>query len=198
MTYVTGNVLPEAELNSKPRANLALESAVIYPAPLLWWTWADGSKPDTTGATGNPKIIMGGYSSGTGIFQGQDAHGTTKTETLALAFPLPECYVAAGNVTLTATARYNDSAAGTITVKTLAAKVYKVSEDGTAGADINSTAPQTLTGTMAQYSFTITPATLSPGNLLRIYLQIVLTVTGGTGAQKAEFGGASLKLDIKG
>jgi hypothetical protein len=198
MAYVTGDVLPLAEVNTKPRANMAQEDAIAYPVPITAWVYADGDVLNTTGAAGDPQIVMGGWGSGTGILRGQDAHGTTKTETVCFDFAVPECYVAAETVSLTVTARYSDSGTGTMSAKTIDAEVYEIAEAGTASSDLCTTAAQTLTTSMAQYTFAITSSAIAAGDILRVLLRIVLTESGGSGAQKAEFGGASIKLDIKG
>ncbi|MDD5543889.1 MAG: hypothetical protein PHX83_12015 [Acidobacteriia bacterium] len=198
MAYGTGDVLPLAEVNSKPRANLKQEDAISYPVPITAWVYADGDVLNTTGAAGDPQIVMGGYGSGTGVLRGQDAHGTTKTETVCFAFRVPECYVAAETITLSVTARYSDTGTGTMSAKSIDCECYEIAEAGTAGSDICATAAQTLTTSMAAFSFTITASGVSPGDLLRFFVRTVLTESGGTGAQKAEIGGATVKLDIKG
>jgi len=197
MAYVTGDVLPQSEVNSKPRANLLQEDAVTYPIPLIDFRWADGTIPDTTGAAGNPQIVIGGWGSGTGIFRGEDAQAAEKTETLFIDFAVPECYVASETITAKVSARYNDAGANTMATKTIDCEAYEIAQAGTAGSDLCATAAQTITGTMASYSFTITDASISPGDMLRVYFRIVVEGNSG-GVVKAEFGGATIDLDIKG
>jgi hypothetical protein len=196
--FATGDPITAAFLNAIPRGNLLQEDLVIFPVPLLGWRYANGNTLDATGAAGNPKIIMGGWGSGTGILEGQDAHGTTKTETVQFAFALPSNYVAGSAIALHASGRFSDTGTGTLSVKTIDAEVYKIAQAGTAGSDICATAAQTITTTMADYTFTITPTGLVAGDVLRVLLRIVLTESGGTGAQKAEFGGSSLYLSVQG
>jgi hypothetical protein len=196
MAYVTGDVLPLSEVNTKPRANMIQEDAVPYLIPLFAVRYADGSIPDTTGAAGNPLISMGGYGSGTGIFQGEDAQAALKTETLCFDFALPECYVAAQTVTVNCTARFNDAGTNTESTKTIDCEVYEVAEAGTVGSDLCATAIQTLTDTMAQYAFTVTATGLAAGDLLRVFFQCKLQGD-SNGALKVEFGGFSVDLDIK-
>uniref|UniRef100_A0A6M3ILY7 Uncharacterized protein n=1 Tax=viral metagenome TaxID=1070528 RepID=A0A6M3ILY7_9ZZZZ len=197
MPYVTGDVLPLSEVNSKPRANFAQEDTVPYLIPLTAFRWADGSIPNTTGAAGNPKLVMGGYGSGTGIFQGEDAQAALKTETLTFDFAIPECYVASETVAVAVYARFNDAGTNTESTKTIDLECYEVAGAGTAGSDLCATAIQTLTATMAAYSFTITDAGLSAGDLLRIFTQCKLQGD-SNGALKVEVGGAIVYLDIKG
>lgn len=196
-TYQTGDLLPITEITQKPRANLLQEDAVAYPVQLTSIKWADGISPDATGAAGKPKLLLGGWGSGTGIFQGQDAQAALKTETLFFDFAIPECYVNGQTVTVSISARYNDAGSNTLSSKTLDLECYNIDQAGTAGSDINLTAIQTLTGIMTAYSFTISPAALSAGSLLRVYFQTAIQGNSG-GALKAEVGGATVYLDIKG
>lgn len=196
-TFAQGNVLPVATANAWPRANMVQEDAIPYLIPLTALRWADGLIPDTTGAAGKPKLVMGGYGSGTGIFQGEDAQAATKTETLYFDYTLKECYVAGQTVTVSFSARFNDAGTNTESPKTIDCEAYEVAEAGTAGSDICATAIQTLTASMASYAFTITPTGLAAGDLLRIFVQTALAGN-SNGVLKMELGGATVKLDIKG
>ena len=195
--YVTGDVLSPEVANAWPRSKMEQENTVRYSIPLTAFRWADGSIPNTTGAAGKPKVVMGGYGSGTGIFQGEDAQSSAKTETLAFDFAIPECYVAGQTVQVSVTARYNDAGSNTVAQKSLDCEGYEVTEAGTAGSDLCATAAQTLTGSMAAYTFAITADNLSAGDLIRVFLRTVLQGD-GSGVLKMELGGASVKLDIKG
>jgi len=196
-TFSTGDVLPVATVNAWPRSNMLQEDAILYPIPIFGFRWEDGNIPDTTGAAGKPALVMGGYGSGTGIFQGEDAQAALKTETLCFDFVLPECYVSGQTVTVTVSARYNDSGTNTISTKTIDCECYKIDEDGTADSDICATAVQTLSSSMESYSFDITATSLSAGNLLRVFIRTALQGD-SNGVLKAEVGGATVELDIKG
>lgn len=196
-TFATGDALPASFLNAIPRANLAQESAVEYSIPLTSVRWEDGTIPDTTGAAGNPALVMGGYGSGTGIFQGEDAQAALKTERLAFDFSIPECYVSAGAFVVTVGARFYDAGTNTEATKQIDLEAYRIASYGTAGSDINSTAAQTLTASMAEYSFTITAATLTPGDLVRVFIETQLQGD-SNGALKAEVGGMIVKIEVKG
>jgi len=172
------------------------EDAVPYLIPLSAFRWADGSIPNITGAAGNPALVMGGYGSGTGILQGEDAQAGLKTETVYFDFAIPECYVASETVIIDVTARFNDAGTNTEATKTIDMQAYEIAEAGTAGSDICATAIQTLTAAMASYSFTITDSGLSAGDLLRVFVQCKLQGD-SNGALKVEIGGATVNLDIK-
>ena len=153
--------------------------------------------PDTVGAAGNPKLVMSGWGSGTGIFQGEDAQEVLKTETLCFEFVLPECYVAGQSVILSITARINDAGGNSHTFDSLDVEAYEIAEAGTAESDICATDAQTLAEIMTAYSFTITSTNLGPGDLVRIFIRTSIQGSFG-GSFKAEIGGATMKLDIKG
>jgi hypothetical protein len=197
-TFVAGDPLSAAFMNAMKRGNQEQIALQPFPVPLCGLRYADGNTVNATGAAGNPKLVMGGWGSGKGILQGEDAHGTTKTETVCFEFAIPESYDDAQDVKLTVSARVNDSGAGTMSVKTIDVEAYEVAEAGTAGSDLCATAAQDLTTSMAQYTFVITATGLVRGDMLRILVRTVITESGGTGAQKAEIGGVSLLADIKG
>jgi|GEM_PF-5319255 len=196
--FTTRTAITAAFLNAIKRGNQEQIALQVYPVSICHLRYANGTVLDATGAAGNPKLIMGGWGSGTGVLLGEDAHGTTKTETVVALVPLPECYDDGNDVRVTITARVNDSGAGTMSVKTIDCEAYKIAEAGTAGSDLCATAVQNLTTIMAQYTFVITAASLVRGDLLRIFIRTVITESGGTGAQKAEIGGVSVQMDIRG
>jgi len=196
-TFNTGDEISAAFLNAIPRGNLEQEDLVNYPIQITAWRWADGSIPDTTGAAGNPAILMGGWGSGTGIFQGEDAQAGAKTETMFFDFPVPECYVDGETITLSVSARYNDAGTNSMGTKSIDVEAYEIAEAGTAGSDINNTAAQTLTGSMAAYSWTILPTNVGAGDMIRIYVRTVIQGD-NNGAVKMELGGATVKIDLKG
>jgi len=195
--WANGDVLTAAFLNAIPRANLA-EEGFNYPVPLTQWRYANGNTLDATGAAGNPKIVMGGWGSGTGILQGEDAHGTTKTETVCFDFVLPPEYKAASDIYVYIAARVYDTGSGTMSTKTVDVEAYEIAGYGTAGSDLCTDGAAPLTTNMAWYFFTITPTNLVAGDQLRIFARITITESGGTGSQYAQFGGALFSLTVRG
>jgi hypothetical protein len=187
-----------AFLNAIKRGNQEQIALQNYPVPLCSLRYADGSTVNPTGAAGNPQLVMGGWGSGTGLLRGQDAHGTTKTETVMLEFPVPECFDDGQDLKITVTARVYDTGAGTMSVKTVDCECYKIAEAGTAGSDLCETAVQNLTTIMGQFTFVITATDLVRGDMIRAFVRTVITESGGTGAQKAEIGGISVPQDIRG
>ncbi len=194
-TYVQGDTVPLSEFNAKPRTNLLQQDAVRYNIPLSAAQYADGDPIDATGAAGDPKIVNGGWGDGNLHIEGQAADNNTKTETYMLEFSLPVEYVAGQTVSFFAIAEYDG--AGTLTTKTVDIEVYGDDRDGTPSADLNATAAQTITTSVVQYDFTITPTTLNPGDLLRIYVRTVMVET-GTNPATPKIYTHGLLLDIKG
>jgi hypothetical protein len=195
--WATGDVLTAAFLNAIPRANLA-EEGFNYPVPLTQWRYANGNTLDATGAAGNPKIVMGGWGSGTGILQGEDAHGATKTETVCFDFVLPAEYKAGSDIYFFISGRVYDTGTGTISAKTIDVEAYEINDYGAAGADLCVDAAQNIDTTMQSYIFGITATNLAPCDRLRILARITITESGGTGSQYAQFGGALFSLTVRG
>lgn len=195
--WANGDVLTAAFLNAIPRVNLA-EDSIEYPIPLLQWRYADGTVLDATGAAGKPKLVMGGWGSGTGILQGEDAHGATKTETVCFDFTLPAEYKAGSDIYLFVSGRVYDTGSGTMSAKTIDVEVYKISQYGTAGSDLCIDSAQNLATYMMAYIFGVTATDLVAGDRLRVLARITITESGGTGSQYAQFGGASFSLTVRG
>lgn len=195
--WANGDVLTAAFLNAIPRVNLA-EDSIEYPVPLLQWRYANGDVLNATGAAGNPRLVMGGWGSGTGILQGEDAHGTTKTETVCFDFVLPPEYKAASDIYFYVAGRVYDTGSGTMSTKTIDVEAYEITGYGTAGADICADAAQNLTTNMGWYIFAITATNLVAGDRIRVLARITITESGGTGSQYAQFGGATFLLTVRG
>jgi hypothetical protein len=82
--------------------------------------------------------------------------------------------------------------------ETIDAEVYKGDGAAGVGADLCTTAAQTLTATFANYDFTVTPTSLAAGDLLDIQLTGAVNDTGGTANKLVEIGSVEMLLDVKG
>lgn len=103
------------------------------------------------------------------------ANGNTKADSALFEYILPPGYVAGQNVTVTINAGYT-LGSGVLTTKTVGLAAYRTAKDGTQAASICATAAQTFTAAGAtDYAFTLTGATLSPGD--RLILQPTITLT---------------------
>lgn len=195
--FATRTPITATFLNAIQRGNQEQIALQRYGLPLTSFRYSDGTEPVATAAAGKPGIKMGGWGSGTGYFQGENAKNTTKTEYLAIDVMLPDSYDDDEDIKIGVTARVNQSG-GTISVKTIDIECYKLADAGTAGSDLCSTAAQNLTTSMAEYLFVITNTGLVRGDRLRVIIKTVVTETANSGTQYAEVGGASLYADIKG
>lgn len=103
------------------------------------------------------------------------ANNNAKSDSGLLEYIVPAGYVAGSNLTVTMNASVNIGS-GTLSVKTLGLAAYRCSTAGVEGVNICSTSVQTLTSNAAtDYTFTITGATLFPGD--RLVLQPTLAIT---------------------
>lgn len=113
---------------------------------------------------------------GTGLsLVSEAANANTKTDAAMLEFVMPQEYVAAQNFNVAVNVGVTIGA-GTLSTKTIGLNAYRLKADGTMAADICATGAITLTSNAAtDYNFTITGATMLPGD--RIVLKPTLTLT---------------------
>lgn len=117
------------------------------------------------------------YVSGTSmVLNGEAASLNTKTDDAAFELVLPPNYVAGQNITVTVNAQ--TVGAGTLSVKTLGVSANKISTAGAAGANLGPVT-QNLTGAATDLAYTITGATLNPGDVVAFKVETVLTETAG-------------------
>lgn len=197
-SFEVGTVLDPAFLNAIPRGNNEQVALQRFPLPISQMRYSDGDPVNATGGAGDPQIAMSGWADGSGVLRGQDAHGTTKTETVFIDFAVPESYCDGEDIRVGVRARVNDTGSGVMTTKTVDVAAYKIDSSGAAGADICATDEQEIATNSLEYAFVLTPTGVVRGDLLRIYFRTVITESGGSGTQKAEIGGADVMLDIKG
>lgn len=141
----------------------------------------DGTVMDATGGAGKFSISLVIGTSQTLL--GEAAQNNTKTDNATTEIIIGGSYIAAQNLTLTLNAKHVE-AGGTTLTNTVNAHLYRYADDGSQGADLISHAALAITGSNADYAFTVTGATLNPGD--RVLLQIVSIATegGNTGTTK--------------
>lgn len=104
---------------------------------------------------------------------GEVATSNTKTDACIVNYRLPESYVAGNNLTVGINCA---EIGGASTLQTMLLNAYRLDEAGGEGADICATAVQNLpTTTPAILNYTITGATLSPGDIVQLKLTAVVT-----------------------
>jgi hypothetical protein len=109
---------------------------------------------------------------------GEAAQGNTKTSVALIEFVLPPSYVAGANITVTVNCHHTGT--GTAGTKTIDLRAFKNASAGTQGSDICATAVQTISGTAADYAFTVTGTGLAVGDKLTLEITNVLQETGAS------------------
>lgn len=109
------------------------------------------------------------------------ANNSTKTDVSYFEYAVPSSYV--DGQPLTATVNANTTGAGTPGTETVVAVAYRLAKDGTQGANLVTTAAQTVGAAAADYAFNIGGATLLPGDRIMLGVQTVIQETAGTNLQ---------------
>ena len=180
------------------RSQLAAESLARYQVATMLCRTQDGNamQGGSLPPANEFSVAINGWGIGTMVLRGQEAKGNTKTSTLAFEFALPVEYIADGNVRLVIHAQYaGDGEPGT---KTIDAEVRELADDGTASGDLCVTAAQTVTGSWADYIFTITDTNLTGGDRLMVLVRTVIQETGNSEEVHAEIGSIEFQLDVRG
>lgn len=144
--------------------------------PLKAFTNSDGSVLAAAPAAGKFGLTLTFGTSQTLL--SETANSNTKTDIATLEYQLPNSYVAGQDLTLSV----NAIVSGTLTTKTIAADARKMTDAGAAGANLIATAAQVMGLANADSVFTITGATLSPGD--RIMLQLTMVITEASAANQ--------------
>lgn len=114
---------------------------------------------------------------GTSLFlASQTATGLTRTTTGSFEFTLPSNYIPGRDIVITVNSHHTGT--GTPGTRTIDAQVYRIAADGTSGADLVTTAAQTITGAAADYAFVATGTSLAPGDRVQVVVVGVLQETG--------------------
>jgi len=193
---VRGNIQPAVE-----RSSLLQYNAQVYQIPLTSakiWDAAQTNLPGTA-ATDDLEINTGTWGTNVPSIQTNDlkaAGATTRYALFEVATP-PE-YVAGQTVTLRASAGMLTTIADTSA--TLDFEAYITDREGlVSGSDLVSTAFTSINSlTFADYSFTLTPTTIDPGQKILIRMAIAVN-DGATGtAVIGSVGALELLLDTQG
>jgi hypothetical protein len=180
------------------RTQLTTETGSPYPVVLT------GLKTHATlvglgTAAGTPAgdcgLTPGTCGTNTPVVIGEAASGNSKSDAARFLFELPKQYVAGAAVTLKVRAKV--TVAATVSA-TLQAAAYRA--DGAAGvsANLQAGAAQALTTAFADYTFTITPTALNPGDTLDVLLTLAVNDTGGTTGAVGEISAVTMLLNSQG
>jgi hypothetical protein len=191
---VSGDVKP-----LRARASiLTQEPLKAYPLDLTLGRVHDA--PQTLiGTPGNDDLGLDGTTFGTdSVFVTTgDVKGVTTTRRARYQFTLPPEYEEAEDVKIRVSAGMKTTVSDT--TATVDIEVHKVAGDRTVGTDLCATAAQSINSlTMADKDFTITAATLSPGDQLDIRVTIAVTDGSAGTAVIGTIGELSPLLDIRG
>ncbi|MHC4178261.1 MAG: hypothetical protein ACYSWU_12190 [Planctomycetota bacterium] len=181
------------------RSMLEQDNNQVFSIPMtVWRVWdAMATVLPGTPATDDFGLVGGTFATDSPSLQTLDGGGATTTIYARAQVVLPIEYVAGQTVTL----RFS---AGMLTTvadgsATLDVQAYKSDREAGIGADICATAAQSVNSlTLADKDFTITPATLSPGDVLDVRIAFYIDDTGDAGVMKGIVGAAELLCDVKG
>ncbi len=120
-------------------------------------------------------------STGTSLaLTGEAAQNTTKTDKVLFDVVLPAAYPAAAPITVTVNGKHAESGGTTLT-NTVVAKAYVIASNGTSGTDLIGASPSALTGSAADYTFTIPGTSRAAGDHLLVQITAVATEGGNAG-----------------
>lgn len=180
------------------RSQFSQETGAVFMVPLTSLRVHDAFQTNLPGTAAADDLGLIGTAFGTSspVVQTSDAKTTTITQYARFMFALPECYDTAETVTLRIFAGMDTTVSdGTATVD---ASVYKVDGEGGIGSDLCATSATTINSlTNAAKDFTITAASLAPGDLLDVRVVIAITDSATGTAVLGEIGYIAFLLDIK-
>lgn len=192
---VTGTITP-----AMTKSNI-LAIAELQPFTIPWTLWRvhDAMHTNLPGTAANDDLALigGTWTTGVPSIQTVDFGGTTTTAYARAQISLPWNYVAAQTVIL----RFHAGALTTDpdTELTLDVACYLDGEESiVSGGDICATTIQDIKSlTMADFDFTITAATLSPGSVLDTRITVVGTDSGNLGVMTGCIGSVQLLCDVR-
>lgn len=120
------------------------------------------------------------------VLIGESAQNNTKTDVVMFEHQLPANYVAGTDLTVTINAGFSGS--GTAGTKTVDASAFAIADTGAQGADLVTTAAQTIAASAADYAFVIDGDTLVPGARVLIRVTVALQETGNANPVVAAIG----------
>lgn len=190
-------------LGSKPnyqRSDLTQESNARYKlSPLQWRVWdAIATNLPATPATDDLGLVGGTFGTGSPSIQTGDLKNAGATTRYArTTFQLPKEYVAGQSVTIRAHAGMLTTVASA--TATIDFEVYRSDDEAGIGSDLCATAATTINSlTLADKDFTITAASLLPGDTLDIRIAIAVNDSATATAVTGIVGSVELLLDVKG
>lgn len=173
-TITSAGVVTVSSAVLKSKETVAANGLSPTPLPLTGFVNTDGSALAAAAAAGKF-----GYSitlATSFSLVGEAANGNTKTDDALFEFALPSWLIAGQNITVTVYASLTGT--GTAGTHTAQIKAYRTATTGAQGANLGPGATN-ITAGGADITFTITGATLNPGDRVVFELETVLQETGG-------------------
>lgn len=150
----------------------------------------DGLHLAATASAGSFGYAVGGAGVGGALLVGEAANNNTKTSIGRLEIALPQNYEAGSALSVVVRARAN---LVLNTAATVDIEAYRLDGEGGVSSDLNGTAAQNVNSTSwANLTFAVDGSTLSPGDVLELYLTAIANDAGGTTNGRIEIGGVHL------
>lgn len=198
--HVQGSLSVTGTSPAKARADLTQEDNSRLKIPLESWRVWDALQTNLPGtaASDDLALIGGTFGSASPTIQTGDlkAAGST-TRRARVTVNLPHEYVAGQSVTVRVKGGMKTTVADTAC--TVDIEAYRSGDDETIGSDLCTTAAQSINSlTAANKDFTISPATLMPGDTLDIRLSVLTNDAATVTAVIGLIGAVELLIDTKG
>lgn len=169
------------------RAEAFTEPAQKIRLALSDFTDEDGAPTVVAASAGRFGRKTGGWAVGGEWLEGEVASGVTKTDRTHFGFPVPQNYVAGSDITVSIVCRVSVAATTSATIN---CQGYKSNDNAGAGGALQAGAAQSINSAVwATKTFTITGATLNPGDVLDFYVEAIVNDGGGATGAKAQIGG---------
>jgi hypothetical protein len=182
------------------RTNLAQDNLVVYPVPFEHLRVHDALQTVLPGTSATDDLGLYGGTFGTSqpLVRTYDVKTVGATSLYARAMVrLPAEYQAAETVKFRISFGMVTTVADTSC--TIDVEAYRVGKANSLGSDICATAATSMNSlTFSDKDFTITAASLSPGDLLDVRFRITCTDAAGATAVIGAIGGIDLLCDVKG
>lgn len=162
-------------LSGATRASLTQETSQVYPVELMnFRIWDAFQTLITTAGTDDLGITAAAFGTGTPYIHSGDLNAAGSITRYARSmFTLPPEYVAGGAVTIRFSAGMLTAVASV--AATVDVEAYKSDRDTTiGGSDLVTTSATSINSTThANYSFTVTPSGLAPGDVLDLRIALI-------------------------
>lgn len=198
--HIQGSLSVTGTSPAKGRSDLTQEDNARLKIPFeAWRVWdAFGTLLPATPASDDLGLVGGTFGTNSPSIQTGDlkAAGST-TRRARVTVNLPHEYVAGQSVTIRAKCKMKTTVADT--AATIDFEVYRSGDDESIGSDLCATAATTINSlTAADKDFTVTPATLMPGDTLDIRMSLLVNDAATGTAVIGLVGGVEVLIDVKG